>query len=80
VQGAGGGDTHRAGGRATAILQGHAPQPLADEDPFVHSWVSSSGSTRSITLSARQRAEAKELLREADRHEEEAEVCVQLLR
>jgi hypothetical protein len=67
AQGAGGGDADRAGGKAAADLQGRAPQPLVDEDPFLGSWVSSSGSTRSITWSARRRAEAKELLREAER-------------
>jgi hypothetical protein len=41
AQRASGGDAQRASGRAAADLQGHAPQPLVDEDPFVHSWVSS---------------------------------------
>jgi hypothetical protein len=66
AQGAGGGDAQRAGGRAAADLQGRAPQLLDDEDPFVRSWVSSSGITRSITSSARHRAEAEELLCEAE--------------
>jgi hypothetical protein len=40
-QASSGGDAQRASGRAAADLQGHKPQPLVDEDPFVRSWVSS---------------------------------------
>jgi hypothetical protein len=75
--GTGGRDAQRAGGRAIADLQGRAPQPLDDEDPFVLSWVSFSGITRSITSSVRRRADAEELLRMAERLEEEAVVRAQ---
>jgi hypothetical protein len=43
----------------------------------VLSWVSFSGITRSITSSVRRRADAKELLRMAERLEEEAVVRAQ---